>query len=232
MAFITENDIFSAGIYLIASSDPVQGGLQTSIDNEPHRALADRTRYLYNRLNNAGVGASKVYSGNLNALTGTGFYFVDSSATNKPSGVTTGFCTVVNDSTTATLVQTLIDAATNTVWFRRITSGPTYNSWVKLRTEDTATGTPVGFEAGWSEVSGYPISVYRDGKICVSQGRMEGGTAGVNGTSFGPGYAPSQTLIFVVNGGVVFLAASTGNVMFSGVAPVDGVDLNFTWRIP
>ena len=232
MAFITENDIFSAGIYLIASSDPVQGGLQTSIDNEPHRALADRTRYLYNRLNNAGVGASKVYSGNLNALTGTGFYFVDSSATNKPSGVTTGFCTVVNDSTTATLVQTLIDAATNTVWFRRITSGPTYNAWVKLRTEDTATALPVGFEAGWSENASYPISVYRDGKICVAQGRMTGGTSGSNGTSFGPGYAPSHDQEFAVPGGVLRIQASTGNVRFTGTEPVGGVSLAVTWRIP
>lgn len=231
MANITESSVFEAGIYKIETSDPVLGGVQTSIANEPHRALANRTKYLKDRLDDTGIQLSRSYAGNMNSLLNSGFYFIASGATNKPSGVTTGYCVVINDSSTATLVQQLTDAATNTVWIRRITAGPTYNAWVKLRTEDTATGTPVGFEAGWSEVSGYPISVYRDGKICVSQGRMEGGTAGVNGTSFGPGYAPSQTLIFVVNGGVVFLAASTGNVMFSGVAPVDGVDLNFTWRI-
>lgn len=232
MANIVETSVFDAGVYKIETTDPVLGGVQTAIANKQAVSLANRTLYLKDRLDAAGVQLSLSYAGNMNSLVNSGFYFIASGATNKPSGVTTGYCLVINDSSTATLVQQLTDAATNTVWLRRITAGPTYNAWVKLRTEDTVTATPVGFENGWSEVSGYPITLYRDGKICVCQGRMESGTSGLDGTSFGVGYAPSQTLVFAVPGGTVTVYATTCNIRFTGTPPGSGVDLNFTWRIP
>jgi len=232
MANISEVSTYTPNVYRIATTDPVLGGGDTDIANKQAKALADRTLYLKNRLDDTGIQLSRSYAGNMNSLLNSGFYFIASGATNKPSGVTTGFCTVVNDSSTATLVQTLVDAATNTVWFRRITSGPTYNAWVKLRTEDTATATPVGFEAGWSENPSYPISLYRDGKICVAQGRMTGGTSGSNGTSFGASYAPSEDQEFAVPGGVLRIQAGTANIRFTGTEPVGGVSLAVTWRIP
>lgn len=232
MANVVETSVFDSGVYKIETTDPVLGGVQTAIANKQAVSLANRTLYLKDRLDDTGVQLSRSYAGNMNSLLNSGFYFIASGATNKPSGVTTGYCLVINDSSTATCVQTIIDAASNTVWFRRITSGPTYNAWAKLRTEDTATATPVGYENGWSEVSGFPISLYRDGKICVCQGRMESGTSGMDGASFGPSYAPSQTLIFQVPGGTVTVYASTCNIRFTGTAPGTGVDLNLTWRIP
>lgn len=232
MASIVETSVYTADIYRIETTDPVLGGTDSAISNKQAAALANRTKYLKDRLDNAGVQLSKSYAGNLNSLTNTGFYFIASGATNKPSGVTTAFCEVINDSSTATCVQILVDAAANTVWLRRITAGPVYNAWVKLRTEDTATATPVGYENSWAEVSGFPISLYRDGKICVCQGRMSGGTSGLDGTSFGGSYAPSQTLNFSVPGGILTVYATTCNVRFTGTAPVGGVDLNVTWRIP
>lgn len=232
MANISETSVFTANVYRIATTDPVLGGGDTDIANKQAKALADRTLYLKNRMDDSGIQLSKSYAGNMNSLTNSGFYFIASGATNKPSGVTTGFCEVINDSSTATCVQILVDAVSNTIWLRRITSGPTYNAWVKLRTEDTITATPVGYENSWAEVSGYPISLYRDGKICVCQGRMSGGTSGLDGTSFGGSYAPSQTLNFAVPGGTLTVYATTGNIRFTGTAPVGGVDLAVTWRIP
>jgi hypothetical protein len=232
MANIVETSVFDAGVYKIETTDPVLGGVQTAIANKQAVSLANRTLYLKDRLDDAGVQLSRSYAGNMNSLVNSGFYFIASGASNKPSGVTTGYCLVINDSSTATLVQQLTDAATNTVWLRRITAGPTYNAWVKLRTEDTVTATPVGFENGWAEVSGFPITLYRDGKICVCQGRMSGGTSGLDGTSFGSPYAPSQTLVFAVPGGTVTVYASTCNIRFTGTPPGAGVDLNLTWRIP
>jgi len=232
MANVTETSVFDAGVYKIETTDPVLGGLQTAIANKQAVSLANRTLYLKDRLDDTGVQLSRSYAGNLNSLVNSGFYFVASGATNKPSGVTTGYCLVINDSSTATLVQQLTDAATNTVWIRRISAGPTYNAWVKLRTEDTITATPLAFENGWSESGSYPITLYRDGKICVCQGRMTGGTSGLDGLSFGSSYAPSQNLIFAVTGGTVTVYATTGNVRFTGTAPGTGVDLNLAWRIP
>lgn len=230
MANIVETSVFEAGIYKIETSDPVLGGNQDSIANEPHRALANRTKYLKDRLDAAGVGLALSYAGNMNTLANTGFYFIASGASNKPSGVTTGFCTVVNDSSTATFTQMLVDAATDTVWFRRIYPTATPNAWKKLRTEDTATQSAL-FES-WADVSGYPTTVYRDGKICVSQGRIEGGTPSPSSPacSFGSTYAPSQDLFFEVKGGTVRIAATTCNVYFDGTIPTEGVSLNLTWR--
>lgn len=232
MANIVESSNYVAGIYRIETTDPVLGGTDDAPANIQARDLANRTKYLKDRLDATGIQLSSSYAGNMNSLLNTGFYFIASGATNKPSGVTTGYCEVINDSSTATCVQILVDAATNTLWLRRITSGPTYNAWVKLRTEDTATATPVGYENGWSEAASFPVSLYRDGKICVCQGRMEGGTSGLDGTSFGPSYAPSQTLVFAVPGGTVTVYATTCNIRFTGTPPGTGVDLNLTWRIP
>jgi len=229
---ITESSVYTTEIYQIQTTDPVLGGGDTAISNKQAKGLADRTRYVKDRLDDAGIQLSRSYAGNMNSLTNSGFYFIASGATNKPSGVTTGYCLVVNDSSTATLVQQLTDAATNTIWIRRITSGPTYNAWAKLRTEDTTTATPVGFEAGWSEVSGYPVTIYRDGKMCFLQGRIEGGTSGSNGLSFGSTYAPGQSLVFSVPGGTVEIAASTCNIKFTGTTPGTGVNLNLSWRLP
>lgn len=232
MANIVETSVFDTGVYKIETTDPVLGGVQTAIANKQAVSLANRTLYLKDRLDASGVQLSSSYAGNMNSLVNSGFYFIAAGATNKPSGVTTGYCLVINDSSTATLVQQLTDAATNTVWLRRITAGPTYNAWVKLRTEDTITATPVGYEGGWTEMSGFPVTLYRDGKICVCQGKIEGGSSGVNALSFGSSYAPSQDLKFYQGGDIIEVAASTCNIKFTGSVLVTGVDLNLTWRIP
>lgn len=50
MSNLTESSTFTPDVYEIAESDPVQGG-PGGIDNQPHQALANRTRWLYDRVN-------------------------------------------------------------------------------------------------------------------------------------------------------------------------------------
>jgi hypothetical protein len=50
MAVLPESSAFDATVYEIASSDPVQGGDETTIANKQAKALADRTRYLKNHV--------------------------------------------------------------------------------------------------------------------------------------------------------------------------------------
>jgi len=232
MANVVETSVFDAGVYKIETTDPVLGGLQTAIANKQAVSLANRTTYLKDRLDDTGVQLSRSYAGNMNSLLNSGFYFIASGATNKPSGVTTGYCVVINDSSTATLVQQLTDAATNTVWIRRITSGPTYNAWVKLRTEDTATVALSFFTVGWIAHPSFPPALYRDGKVCTAYGRITGGVSGVSDASFGVGLAPAVDQIFSVPGGVLTIGGTTGNVTFTGTEPPSGVSIACSWVIP
>jgi len=49
MANITETDTYDAGVYLLETTDPVQGGA-AGVSNAPLINLANRTNYLRNRL--------------------------------------------------------------------------------------------------------------------------------------------------------------------------------------
>jgi len=52
MADIVEQSTYVAGVRRIDQEDLVLGGEDTAIDNEPHRALAWRTKHIKDRLDN------------------------------------------------------------------------------------------------------------------------------------------------------------------------------------
>lgn len=84
MANLPENPVFDAGIYQIETTDPVQGGVN-GISNRQATALGNRTKYLYDRLVNAGLdGNPRETSADLDTVISPGFYLVRANATNKP----------------------------------------------------------------------------------------------------------------------------------------------------
>src|SRR6056297_1231283 len=100
MGTFTETSVFETTIYRKETTDPVLGGTATAAANRAEGELANRTRYLKDRMDAAGLPNAVSYSGFLNTLTDSGFYFAESTAFNKPSGTTSGFVWVVNDGTT------------------------------------------------------------------------------------------------------------------------------------
>lgn len=137
MGTFTESAIYEAEIYQKETTDPVLGGGPTAIANLAEGQLANRTFYLKNRMDVAGITLSRVYSGNMNTLTGSGFFYIASGATNKPGSTGQGFCWVVNNGSTLA-AQWYVDLSTDEVYFRRITSGPTFNAWKKLAIDEGA----------------------------------------------------------------------------------------------
>lgn len=134
MANFTESPVYETGINQIATTDPVLGGAADAPANKAAGQLANRTKYLKTRMDDAGLPSSVVLSsGDLNTVTQSGFYYVGSGvSSNKPAGVSSGWMWVVNNGSTL-CSQFVLDQASNSLYMRRITAGPTYNSWVRLK---------------------------------------------------------------------------------------------------
>jgi hypothetical protein len=143
MGNFTEVSVYETSIPKIETTDSVLGGADTAAANKGLAKAVNRTKYLKDRMDNGGIGSSKTYAGNLNSLTTSGFYYIQSGATNKPGATGQGWCIVTNDSSTS-CAQFYLDLSNDTLYFRRITSGPTFNAW-KLVKLDTGTDLDVGF---------------------------------------------------------------------------------------
>ena len=69
MANLTEVSNFDAGVYQIEVTDPVQGG-SSGIINTPLKNLANRTKWLYDQLQNGNGGATGAGGDKIFALNG------------------------------------------------------------------------------------------------------------------------------------------------------------------
>lgn len=143
MATFTETSVYESAINRILTTDPVLGGSATAPANKASGELANRTKYLKDRIDNAGLTLSKTYAGDLNSLSDTGFYYIQSGATNKPGSSGQGWAWVVNNGSVLS-AQFYLDIAADALYFRRITSGPTFNAWKKVKL-DSGTDADVDF---------------------------------------------------------------------------------------
>jgi hypothetical protein len=134
MPNFTEASVYEANINRIATTDPVLGGDATAPANLASGQLANRTKYLKDRMDTAGLPLSKVLSsGDLNSITNSGLYYVQSGVSaNKPGTTGQGWMWVVNNGSTL-CSQFYLDFGANELYMRRITTGPTYNPWVRLK---------------------------------------------------------------------------------------------------
>ena len=143
MATFTETSVFEATIYQKETTDPVLGGTANAEANRAEGQLANRTLYLKDRMDDAGITTAKTYSGALNSLVNTGFYYAQAGASNKPAGVTSGFVWVINNGS-VNAAQWLVDAASDDVYFRRVFGGAAAGAWNKLAV-DTGVGDITAF---------------------------------------------------------------------------------------
>lgn len=142
MATYTEASVFEATIYRKETTDPVLAGTADAPANLAEGQLANRTRQLKDRMDDAGFPAAKSYAGYLNTLTQSGFYFAQSTAFNRPAGSPSGFVWVVNNGA-SNAAQWYVDSASDAVYFRRII-GATIGDWQKLAI-DTGIGDITAF---------------------------------------------------------------------------------------
>lgn len=139
MAVISENSVFTAEINRILTTDPVLGGNESTPANAAAKGLADRTRYLKDRMDDAGLTTSAVYASDLDSLLQSGFYFANSSSTNKPGSTTQGSVLVINNGGTD-WVQIFADLDSDKIYYRRKASG-TIQSWVLIKNDEGLAGS-------------------------------------------------------------------------------------------
>ena len=152
MPNITENNIFTELIPLIETTDAVLGGDRNAPANEAHAILADRTRFLKNLFDGSGFPNSASYSSSLNALNTNGLYFITATATDKPGTSSSGFCLVINNGNT-NCVQYYMDQGSDELYIRRITSGPTYNSWKLVKFDDSSSADLATLQARLKDIA-------------------------------------------------------------------------------
>lgn len=199
MANISESSIFEAGIYRLETTDPVLGGTDTAPANEPHRALANRTRYLKDRLDAAGVEVAKGEATNVNNITATGFHYVLNSAANRPPGQLDGYVLVPGNTPTQ-FAQIWISRDNNNMFLRRAVAGPTFTDWVKIAVSGTTdlTFTVNSFLNSWVAAPSSAIVFERIGNQVFISGRAQGGQTNLPLFSVTPDLWPSEARQMVV----------------------------------
>lgn len=168
------------------------GGPDGSASNLPLKRLADRTKFLKEKLDAFGVGGAGAteFSGNMNTLTANGIFFITNTATNKPEtlAVDGAMCFVMespkNGTTDPKAVRQLWIGTK--VYYRLLTLAlsPSVGPWVKLQ-DDTTVGSVAAFAAntppaGWLKANGATVSrtTYADlfARIGVTFGAGNGTT--------------------------------------------------------
>ena len=141
MGQITDQSIFVEPIYELETTDPVQGG-PGGVSNTQAQQLANRTRYLYDQLNSAGLigGESTEYSGDMNDLYTPGFYLIRSTASNTPitgigHALVTGRSVVPELAGERGVAQLFLSQQISRTFFRFL-SGSTWSSWFELQRAD------------------------------------------------------------------------------------------------
>lgn len=167
MATLPEVSTYTAGIYQIETTDPVLGGTPTAPANIQAKQLADRTTWLKSKLDSSGFsGISPTISGNLNAVIENGFYYVLSTATNKP-GIVEGMCLVMSSPGIGFPDPKIVKQfwIGISVYYRFITvaSVTTVGPWIKLQDDAKLVGSVAAFTnsaapEGWLKANGAAIS--------------------------------------------------------------------------
>jgi microcystin-dependent protein len=171
MANLTESAIFEAGIYQLETTDPVLGGA-SGIANTQAKQLANRTTWIKEKLDLLGFGTTGVpqYTGNLNALTTSGWWYATTATTNKPTGASEGFFNVVQYAALGYSFQAFHDITADRSWTRRILDGPVFSPWSEIARVSTVTslndqliGSVAAFAAntaptGWFKANGAAVS--------------------------------------------------------------------------
>ena len=171
MANLSESPVYESGIYQLETTDPVLGGAN-GVANLQGRQLANRTAWLKSKIDNLGFGTTgvPVYTGNLNSLLTSGWWYATTAATNKPSGATEGFVQVVEYVTADYSYQVFHSITADRIWTRRVLDGPTFGSWSEIgRAADLVTlndqliGSVATFAmntppTGWFKCNGAAIS--------------------------------------------------------------------------
>lgn len=133
-----------------------KAGAQAKADNAKNSAI--------NWAKSFGLGANaKVYNGDLNTLSETGFFYAGGSATNKPKGTGNGYILAQVYSATYSS-QLFIAASTNDI-FHRNNINNTWTAWEQL---ETTTGAQAKANKSLSDAKSYAmnaIAVYDGGKI-------------------------------------------------------------------
>lgn len=171
MSNITENPIWEANVDQIDTTDTVSGGPSGAVNIQAQQ-LANRTRYLYDRLTNAGLqGSAARFSGDLDTLITPGFYAIEAGATNKPATsyghlLVNGDSNFVGGIVIAVQLYFSQNAARNV--YVRYRQGAGYTAWRKVLTDaDQDSLTPTGMVAtfagpnppsGWFKAAGQAVS--------------------------------------------------------------------------
>ena len=147
MSNIIEQSAWRDNVNQLETTDAVLGGASGPA-NAAAKALADRTRYLYDRLGAAGLrtGAT-VYSGSLDVLQTPGHYAATDAATETPNGVwgtliVTGAPAFADDGDESVAYQLFSDAVGT---YQRRRSGGVWRQWARvILSTDRVDFTPVG----------------------------------------------------------------------------------------
>lgn len=165
MANLSESAIFEPGIYKIETSDAVLGGSETAPANIQAKQLANRTKWLRDKIAAGGFnGFCATYNGNLNSLKATGFYYVTSTSSNKPESAA-GMCIVMQQDNSAGFPWIIKQFWVGShVYFRTMIEDdiPSVGLWTRLKEEDNAVGNVASFARtsappGWLKCNGAAV---------------------------------------------------------------------------
>lgn len=167
MATLPETSEWVAGVYQIATTDPVLGGAPNEatgagLSNIPALQLAKRTLWLKNLVEGAGVGQELgTLVTNFDTITAAGFYRGAAGATGAPEGSAPHAVLHIPGSTSNNGYQIAFRlGATDVVSYRRKNSG-TWAAWVQI--PDTASfGTMAEQDANSVAISGGTVSGIAD----------------------------------------------------------------------
>jgi hypothetical protein len=167
MANLTESAVYEPNVYKIETTDAVLGGAETAPANIQAKQLANRTKWLKGKIDLAGIGSTGAveFSGNLNSVLASGWYFATSSASNKPV-LAEGFLNVSAYPALDYGIQIFYSFQTDQVFYRGVADGPTFGSWIELAKNSDiqsmvsaiASFPRTSAPAGWLKCNGAAVS--------------------------------------------------------------------------
>lgn len=184
MATLPEHGSYVSGIYQIETTDPVLGGPPTAPANIQAKQLADRTKWLKDKLDSVGLaGDCSTYSGNMDLLNANGFYYVATGASNKPESAA-GMCIVMRQDISGGFPWIVKQLWIGTsVYFRNILVDtlPSVGFWVKLQDDLNLPGSVAAFArssapSGWLKANGAAVNRTTYANLFA-----------IIGTTYGPG---------------------------------------------
>lgn len=153
MATLSETPEWVAGIYQIEEDDPVLGGApneatKAGLTNIPAAQLARRTRWLYDLMQQSGVGFDEgPVVTSLNDLTAGGNYVATIAAAGNPVPGGNTYCMHVAGADASNAMQFAVSRIAGRAFIRRRNAGA-WTPWVEVITAANVQETPVDGTAG------------------------------------------------------------------------------------